>query len=709
MSVIFQVEAADCGLACLAMIANHHRKHIRLAELKQRFGSTRRGTNLALLVEQAEQLGLTARAVRIEIDVLNELQLPCILHWNLDHFVVLKSVSPRGAVLLDPAMGEYEVSMAALSQRFSGIALELSPDETFQPTKRPPRVKFFELAGRTRGLGKALAQIAFVAVLLEILAVFGPLINQFILDEVLGTGDAGLLNVLIIGYALTQLIQATITFARSWMVLLLGQSVSIQWAANVFSHLIKLPLDYFETRRLGDVASRFAAVGAIQNTLTTAVVEAVLDGVMALVGLAMMLAYSLKLTAVVLAAVFVYGLLRAAFYKPLKSASAERIEAAAREQTHFIETLRSMLPLKLFGREAERRSQWLNRVVALQNKDLATAKMTLTFSIANTLVFSLENVLVLWLGAHLVMASGLGGAAPFTIGMLFAFTAFKGQFTSRISKLIDYLVQLRMLDLHGERLADIVLHPKDEQALGQFAIGASTLDHSLELRDVWFRYGDGLPWVLEGINLRIGANESLGIVGASGAGKSTLIKILLGLIRPTSGEVYFGGVPIAELNISEFRAFIGTVMQEDCLLSGTIAENISFFDPAANQERVMDCAKLAQIHAEISAMPMGYFTSVGDLGSGLSGGQKQRILLARALYKAPRVLILDEASSSLDLNNERLIAKLLSEISVTRVIISHRPETIMRCDRVVQLIDGKVSSAESPRTSPVRNDVSTAF
>jgi len=476
--------------------------------------------------------------------------------------------------------------------------------------------------------------------------------------------------------------------ARSWMVMVLGQTLSLQWMGNVFAHLVRLPVDFFEKRHLGDITSRFGAVGAIQRTLTTAAIEAVLDGLMAVAALVMMLIYAPTLCAVTVTAVAAYGLLRWAAYRPFRDAAAERLVVAAKENTHFLETLRAITPLKLFGREEERRARWQNLIVDVQNRDVRTAKMSIGFSTANTFIFGLENLLVLWLGAKLIMSGQQAGAVTMTVGMLFAYLSYKGQFTGRVSALINYAVELKMLGLHAERLADIALEPpeKDEAP-------ANDLQHlvpSIELKNVSFRYGEGEPWILRNANFRIEAGESVAVTGPSGAGKTTLLKLALGLLKPSEGDVLFGGMPVRQLGLQNFRRQIGTVMQEDALLTGSLSDNIAFFDVQPDQARVQACAELAQLHADICRMPMGYQTLVGDLGSGLSGGQKQRLLLARALYKQPRVLALDEATSHLDLQNERAVTAALSGMVLTRLIIAHRPETIAGAQRVVMVREGQV-------------------
>lgn len=703
MRPVLQTEASECGLACLAMVSAAHGQRLDLLVLRSRFATSSKGATLKQIVEQVAMLGFASRPLRLELDELPQLQTPCILHWNLNHFVVLKRAGRGRITILDPAVGERRLTTAEVSRHFTGVALEITPNADFTPEKSGPRLKLRQLTGRVRGLGRSLLQIFAVATVLELFAILAPLFNQLVIDEVITSGDHDLLSVLILGFGLLLVAQTAVGLARSWMVMVLGQTLSLQWSGNMFAHLIRLPVNFFERRHLGDIVSRFGSVGTIQKTLTTSVIEAVLDGVMAVAALVMMVIYAPFLSLISVIAVALYGLLRWVSYRPFRDAAAERLIVSAKENSHFLETLRAMTPLKLFGREEDRRARWQNLVVDVQNRDVRTAKMNIAFSTANTFIFGIENLLVFGLGARMVMTGQTNASALFTVGMLLAYIAYKGQFTSRIGALINYSVDLRMLGLHAERLADIALTPPERDNQSATGLDASMPSHdlahlpaSLALRNVSFRYGDGEPWILRDVDFVVEEGQSVAVTGASGCGKTTLLKIMLGLLAPTEGEVLFGGIAVRQLGMANVRRQLGTVMQEDVLLTGSLLDNIAFFDSPVDPQRAQACAAMAQVHDDIVRMPMGYQTLVGDLGSGLSGGQKQRLLLARALYKQPRVLALDEATSHLDVANERAVTTALAQLQLTRIIIAHRPETISGAQRVVLLKDTKV--AELMRT-----------
>lgn len=681
LPLCLQTEAAECGLASLAMVAGWHGYRVDLATLRHRHPLSIKGVTLAHLIQVSGRLGLAGRPLRLELAELPQLATPCILHWDLNHFVVLREAGARGIVIHDPAAGVRRLTMEEASRHFTGIALELSPTAEFRQADERVRVRLRDLTGPVRGLGPALAQVLALAVALQALAVLAPFYLQWVVDGAVASGDRELLTVLGVGFLLLAAIQVAVGALRSWVVLYLGTTLNLQWLANVFSHLLRLPVAWFEKRHLGDVVSRFGAVTTIQRTLTSSFVEAVIDGLMAVVTLAMMLAYSVPLTLIALATVLAYGAARATFYAPLKRATEEHIVHAARQQSHFLETVRGVQSIRLFGREDERRARWLNLAVDATNGDLRVQKLSLGFRSANGIAFGAERVAVVWLGALLVLDATL------TTGMLFAFLAYKEQFSARVAGLIDKAIELKMLKLQGERLADIVLTPAESQPRN---LGVRVENASLEVRNLSFRYSEMEPFVLRDCSFRIAPGESVAIVGASGCGKTTLVKLLLGLIPPTDGQVLVGGVDVQKMGLEAYRQLVGTVMQDDPLFAGSIADNVSFFDPSPNQEAIERCTRLAAVHDDIAAMPMGYHTLIGDMGAALSGGQRQRLLLARALYKQPRLLFLDEATSALDVQRERLVNEAIRGLQLTRILIAHRPETIASASRVIVLQAGRV-------------------
>ncbi len=684
--VHLQSEAAECGLACLATVAGHHGLRVELRDLRQRFSVSLKGATLAHLMRHATALKLAPRALRCEPDELSRLQLPCVLHWNLNHFVVLERVDRRGVWIVDPAVGRHHVAPHEVSARFTGVALELAPTADFVAVDARRRLRLSDLLGRVVGLKRGIAHIVALAAGLEAIALVNPIVTQFVVDGALVTGDRDLLGLAVLGGAGLLLIDFALRMARGWIGLRIDQQLALQWSARLFTHLLRLPMPFFERRHLGDITSRFGSLTAIRNTMTNGAISAALDGVMALATLSLMTVYSVRLTAVVVCALLAYGAIRMLAYRPFRAASEERLVLAARENSFFLESVRAALPLKLYGRVAERIARWQNLMIDVQNRDVATQRMSLWFASASTFIAGAEGLLLLYLGGGAVLDRTL------SLGMLLAFLAYRVQFGERSARLVDLTVEVKMLGLHAERLADIALEAPEPDVA--FETDTARILPRLEVRDVSFRYADGEPWVLRHCSLTIDAGESVAIVGASGCGKTTLLKLLLGLHAATEGEIRIGAadasMPIARLGATAYRALIGTVTQDDVLLSGSLADNIACFDTHHDGAAIEVAAKTAAIHDDIAAMPMGYQTLVGEMGSSLSGGQKQRVLLARALYKRPRLLLLDEATSHLDLDNERRVNTAIRSLPLTRITIAHRPETIASAERVIVLDGGRV-------------------
>jgi ATP-binding cassette subfamily B protein RaxB len=690
LPLLLQTEAAECGLACVGMVASYHGLKTDLPTMRQRFALSLKGASMADLLRLAEELQLNPRAMRAEMEHLDQLELPCILHWDMNHFVVLAKVRRGRAVIHDPARGIRTMPLAELSRHFTGVVLELTPRTDFRPRTERQRVSLRQLLGRVTGLKRSLGQIFVLALALEIFMLLSPFFLQWVVDGALVSADRDLLVTLGIGFTLLVLIQVGTAAIRSWAVLHLSSSLNLQWLGNVFAHLMRLPVAWFERRHAGDVMSRFGAVRQIQQTLTTSFIEAVLDGLLVVVTLAMMFVYSAMLSAIAVAAVLGYAALRALFFRPLREATEEAIVHDAKSATHFLESLRGVQSIKLFNRQAQRHSHFMNLVVDALNAQVATRRLEVLFTTGHRLVFGLGRVAVIWAGATLVLDQ------KFSVGMLFAFLAYMEQFAQRVSGLIDKSVELRMLKLQGERLADIVLASPESTEPSPARV--RDVAPRIELRGIDFAYSDAEPRVLRNLHLAVEPGESLAIVGPSGCGKTTLLKVMLGVHAPQAGAVFIGGIPLEQLGLRAWRDMIGTVMQDDPLFAGTIADNIAFFDPEADPAWIERCARVAAVHADIEAMPMGYSTLIGDMGAHLSGGQKQRILLARALYKRPKILFLDEATSALDVEREREVNQAIRALDLTRIIVAHRPETIASATRVVVLGDGRV--AQDLRTVP---------
>lgn len=689
MISILQSESSECGLACLAMVASHHGHRTELRDLRQRFPMSLKGANVARLIELAGELNFSSRPLRLELKDLWKLRTPCILHWDLNHFVVLEKTGRNRVVVLDPAFGRRRMRYSEVSKHFTGVALELQPSSEFRPATAAPAVSVRQLTGPIQGLWRVLTLILVMSLALQVFAVLGPLYLQWVVDQVMVSADRELLTVLGIGFGLLVLLQVGTHLLRGMTVVFLSNRLVFQWMGNVFQHLLRLPLDFFEKRHLGDVVSRMESVRAIQRTLTTSFVEAIIDGIMVIVTLGMMLLYSWKLALVTLVAVVIYLGLRAISYRTMRDGTERQLVAMASQNSHLFESIRGIQSIKVAGRENMRRAGYLNRLNETVNRDLRLGQLGVGFMSAKEFVFGIERVAVIWIGAVLALQN------VFSVGMLMAYLSYKDQFARRIGGFIDKLVEFRMLRLHGERLSDIVLTPPEEHSDCRFECRLPA-DQRIVVNGLSFRYANGEPWVLKDCSFSVEPGESVAIVGVSGGGKSTLIKLLLGLLAPVEGRITVGGIDIQKLGTHNFRVRVGAVMQDDQLFAGSVMDNIAFGEEKIDVDRVEEAARLAAVHDEVAAMPMGYHSLIGDMGTTLSGGQKQRVILARALYRKPDFLFLDEATSHLDVPRERLVNEAVRRLNLTKVIVAHRPETIASVDRVLVLDGGRIATELTP-------------
>lgn len=681
---ILQTEATECGLACIAMIAHYDGYESDLLTLRRRFSVSQKGSNLNQLIKISNQLKMVTRPLKLDLEDLDQLKTPCILHWDFNHFVVLQEVSANKVTILDPAFGKRVLTLNEVSEHFTGVALELWPDTEFEKKEDKNQIQLKGLIGHVRGLWKSLGQILILALALEVFSLISPFFMQWVIDHVIVSADRDLLTILAIGFGMLMLLQQFIGLLRSWIMMYMSTHLSVQWQANVFNHMINVPVSYFERRSLGDIVSRFGSIGNIQTTLTTTFLAAILDGLMTVFTLILMFVYSPKLAWIAIFTMGLYALIRWIWYAPLKRATEAQIIHAAKQSSHFMETVRGAKTIKLFQRQDVRRSTWLNLMVNQVNAGLTTQKLGLGFSLANGVLFGIQNILIIWLGATLVLEGN------FTVGVLMAFMAYKGQFDSRVAGLIDKFIEVKMLQIDVERLSDIVL-TEQEKLYGDAEItNVDQVENAIEVENLHFKYSENDPYVLKGISFKIPQNQSVAIVGATGCGKTTLLHVLLGVFKQNEGEVKIMGRDFEQLGLNAVRDQVATVLQDDILFAGSIAENICFFDSNPDMQWVQQCAAYAAIHDDISRMPMGYQTLVGDIGNMLSGGQKQRILLARAIYKKPKILFMDEATSSLDVLKEQEVNANLKHLNITKLIIAHRPETISSAERIIALQDGVI-------------------
>jgi ATP-binding cassette, subfamily B, bacterial CvaB/MchF/RaxB len=684
MQPVLQTTASECGLVCLTMVAQYHGSFYELSEVRAKFALSLRGMTMASMVQVAASMNLLCRPLKLEIENIGRLNCPAVLHWDMNHFVVLVKVAKNRITIYDPANGEVRLNRNQFAEHFTGVALELSPAPEFKRKPPEPPLAWRDLLGSVVGLKRSALQLILIAAALQILSLFFPWVMQWVIDGAIVSGDHDLLNLIVAGFVLLIVVQEVFIIGRRWSGLVLSTQINLQWSNRVMAHLLRLPAPYFETRHIGDIVQRFQSLGAIQNTVTGAMVDAILDGVFATVTLILLFVYSTFLGFFILLALVLYALIRWISYRTLRQAEGEYLVLSSRSQSYFLESVRGYQSIKISGTEDIRRLRWFNQFTAATNRLIKTEKLNNVFGSTYSLIFGIEGALVLWVGATQVIHNEM------SVGMLMAFMAYKDQFSARSKALIDRCTDLRLLDLHLERLSDIVMTPVEPTA----ASSPQLLDQDIqiiakpariELVNVGFRYGGGERWIVRHINLTIEPSEHVALIGPSGCGKSTIAKLIIGLLLPQEGDILIDGISMQRYGIANWRKRLGVVMQDDQLFSGSLQSNIANFSETINTTQVQDVARLAHIHEDIEKMPMRYQTYMGDMGNSLSGGQKQRVMLARALYCQPSVLVLDEATSHLDVDNEIAVGQAISQLSMTRIVIAHRPQTIAMAQKVIDM------------------------
>jgi len=686
-----QAEAAECGLACLGMIANYWGHDIDLATLRTRFGTSSRGMTLRQVMQTADSLGMAPRPLKQSLEELGKLSLPAILHWDLNHYVVLEKVSKGRAYIVDPGKGAAWHEEASVSRHYTGVALELRRAPGFEPEHARQKLHMRQLWSGSSGMVRSGAQIILLSLVMQSYALASPYLLQVSVDQVLPSSDGDLLMVLAMGFLMFGAFAAGASLLRAFTLLASGTALSFGITANVARRLLRLPTSWFERRTVGDVLSRFQSVLPIQQLLVEKAPAALIDGTLAVFTLVLMLVYSPLLTAIPVAGAVAYAALQWGTLGLERQAENDRIVASGKEQGTMIESLRGMTTLRLAGRETMRQAAWQNKLSESLGARYAHERVKSLQTTGATFISTTEIVCLTWAAISVVMAGG------FSLGMTFAFLAYRLQFSTAIHSLIDASRDLGMIKLHLDRLSDIALTNEDV-GFSEPLAAKDDFRGDIEVRHIVHAYGPHDPRVLDGVNLRIAPGEHVAITGSSGGGKSTLVRILLGLVDPDEGEMLVDGVPLAKYGRRAYRENVGAVLQDDVLFAGTIADNVAGFD-IVDPERMREALEMSSVLEDVNKMPMKHLTMVGDMGSTLSGGQRQRILLARALYRKPRLLIMDEGTAHLDVAHERIVGDNIGAMGITRIVIAHRRETIDAADRVVRLEKGRIVEADDNATA----------
>lgn len=678
LPIILQDEMAECGHACIAMISHYHGQMLSLADLRKQHPPSPQGATLRHIHDVFLQLGFTTRALRLSLTDLKYLKTPALLHWNMNHFVVLKKIHKNKAVIHDPAIGVRHCDLATLNQSFTGVALEIEPPTTLINQAPSTSLRLSDLAVLIPDRYRHLSLLLLLSCLIESLALLNPFFIQYATDQAINTRTLSNVYGVACGFTLLMVLHALTDYIRSQLILYITTHFKVNLSTGVFKHLLSLPISFFETRQLGDVQAKFQSIEHIQTKISTDFVNTVLDGLLLIITFVVMFIYSKPLTGVVLGMLSMVLFGRYVSYQALKNHTSTSIYLHAKIASFFLETLRVIIPLKLFLKENMRFETWHNRYIDALNADILITKQNIVYRIANQLLLQIEQIIIVCLGIRMVLNNQL------TLGMLIAFLAFRNQFVNKASSFVQQLFDYRLLSIQLSRLSDIVLHDSEKNHHQQTLL-PQQISGQLTVEKITFQYHPQAKTILKEVSFQVAAGERVAIIGPSGCGKTTLLKIIMGLLQPTEGQILIDDMPLTNINTHCYRTLIAAVMQDDHLLNGSILENITFFNEHIDMPSVYDVAKIAHIHETIIRLPMGYETPLGEMGTTLSGGQKQRLLLARALYKKPKILLMDEATNHLDTTHEHLINQALASLNITQILVAHRPETIRMANRTITL------------------------
>lgn len=675
MPLYLQMESAECGLACLAMVAGHYGSTVGLEELRAKFDVSVRGTSLQDLANMADQISLNARCVELTADEIGQLRMPAVLHWEGNHWVVVKKTSAKGLQLNDPSLGERWVGWAEARTKFSGFAADFVPRARLERAPPEPRLKFVTLLRSFPGLGAAALQLMAVSIVLEIIALLTPYYTQIVMDHVLVTGDRDLLTIVALATGFLLVFQTVFTAIRGWAGVVLSQNVGYQLYAHVIRHLFRLPVTFFVRRQAGDLVSRFDSLGQLAHSLTRTSIEIVLDALISIGTVAMMFLYSATLAWISIGTFALMLVVKIIVFSSSQRVVAERTFLDAKRQSHLIESLRGIHAVKMAQAEVLRSQQWTTQTRHVLDKDAATERINLASTLVQTITTGAAHIVVIYFAAQMILANQL------SVGMLFAFMAYQGNFAGRASAFADRIMWLRTMKVHFGRVGDIVFAATEPLAELRSKVPQPKAS-TVETVGLGYRYTKSDPLVFKAVSLNVNAGETIALVGPSGCGKTTLLCVLGGIYLPNEGTLAYDNERVTQANATSLRKRVAFVFQNDELFEGSIEDNIAFFEPQPDRARVQHCAQLAAIANDIATFPQGFKTRLAEQGAGLSGGQRQRMLIARALYRQPSLLVLDEATSQLDVATEKLVLHNLKSLGITIVMSAHRPDAIAVADRI---------------------------
>ncbi len=694
-----QADAKDCGPTCLKIIAKHYGKNLNIQQLRNLSETTREGSNLLNLSEAAEQIGFRTLGVKLSFEKINEAPLPCILHWNANHYVVLYKIKKDKIFISDPAFGLLEYSKAEFIKNWignnaddnteEGIALLLEPTPIFRQAQDDNDCK------NTFGFGLLFNYIfpykSFVIQLIigllagSLLQLIFPFLTQSVVDVGIQNQNIHFIYMVLAAQLFLFFGKTALELIRSWILLHLSTRINISLISDFFIKLMNLPISFFDVRMTGDIMQRINDHHRIERILTTSSLNVLFSIFNMFIMGGVLAYYNLKIFTVFFVGSLLYFLWVTLFLKRREALDYKRFSEVSQEQSKVIELINGMQEIKLHNAEKQKRWGWEYVQARLFKVSMKGLVLEQTQSIGSNFINELKNIIIIFLSAKLVIDGQI------TLGMMMAISSIVGSLNGPIVQLISFIREAQDAKISLARLSEI--HDKeDETASIDEKIKEIPKDATITIKDLSFRYIGSDVNVLENLNLIIPPNKITAIVGTSGSGKTTLMKLLQQFYEPNAGEILVGKTSLSKIAPKYWRSHIGSVMQEGYIFNDTIANNIAIGVDSIDKEKLLYAADVANIKNFIEDYPLGFNTKIGMEGVGMSTGQKQRLLIARAVYKDPEMLFFDEATSALDANNEKEIMEKLNVFfkDKTVVVIAHRLSTVMNADQIVVLEKGKI-------------------
>lgn len=683
-----QQDETDCAAACLGMVAKYHGKRMSLSRLRDIVNVTTEGASLASLAHGAESIGFNARAMRTSMAKLSSLSLPAICHWNGNHYVVLWNIRGSKAIIGDPAIGRKSVSLTEFENSWTGYVMELRATDALKEIKpaRTSLERFVPLLSEHRLI---IFEVFLCSFLLDLFGLAQPLFTQTVVDKVFVHHSRNLLNAMLVGMACVSVLQAFSSALRRYLIVYVSSKIDVALITNFLRHLMRLPVKYFDVRKVGDVIARVDENSSITQTFVGVVPTAILDLMMAAIYIVMMSFYSVKLTLIVLATVIPFAALTLGFTPIIRANRREMFARHAASSSFLIENISGIHTVKSLAIETPMRWKWENLFHRVLSEMRKGAHIDIWQETLARFLSTMTTTVLFWYGATLVLGGSL------TLGQLFAFNVLVGNVMTPMLGLVGLWDQIQALRISLDRLND-VFDSEAEEDPRRTPIIVPRIRGEIRFENVTFSYGERSEKpILNRFNLEIAAGSTVALVGRSGSGKTTLSRMILRFYDPQQGRVFVDGHDLRTIGLPSLRRQIGVVPQDVVLFAGSIRDNISPGSQEIPMTRIIEAAQMAGAHEFISAFPLGYDTPVGERGVTLSGGQRQRISIARAILGDPSILILDEATSALDTESERAIQRNIENISKgrTTIIIAHRLSTVQRADTIVVLDQGGVAEA----------------